>query len=377
MRVVTSRVHPAAEPERPQLPLVPHVVDDQQHRRAVLIQKPAQLRPGRARVGDRRPRPAQRERQIVDLLRQVRAVHLLPHRRPQQPTREAAAGLRPVAHPRRQRGLAEPAGAGQPGRQPDLTRARAGQRGRQPPAQLGTFHHPIQRRSHPRPGRMPLLWGPAGAGQGGQPFGDAGSQVVGVGHRDGDLLLLQPPAELAHPVPVDVGQRHRDRGRGFVEQKHQPRQARLARHVELELGERQPVAPARHRRAVPETHHPQVDVAASHLRPAHLRRPLIPRAEVRHVHRHPAGPAHRRAHRLDVGPPLRERRQLRGMADEHPQRPGRTPSHDTASYPATPISTGELPRSRAHQPRPTAGIRPRRSPPGGSKPPQAWQHPSR
>src|SRR5262249_24776327 len=68
-----------------------------------------------------------------------------------QPARVAPVDLRVVAGPGRQVGLAEPTSPVQRRGQPHLGRSWRGQRRHQVVRQLGTLHHPVQRRGPPPP----------------------------------------------------------------------------------------------------------------------------------------------------------------------------------------------------------------------------------
>src|SRR2546427_617259 len=80
----------AAGPQGPQLPLLPDVVHDQQHR-LTLVEQATELAAGGVRVRDRGAPPAEHEPQVVDSLRDVRSPDPLADRHPEQ-----AAGVPPA-----------------------------------------------------------------------------------------------------------------------------------------------------------------------------------------------------------------------------------------------------------------------------------------
>ena len=107
--------------------------------------------------------------------------------------------------------------------------------------------------------------------------------------------------------------------------------------LQLGVGHLRPVP---HRRPVPEPGDQHVHVRARDRLPAHLRRLLVPRGEIRHVRHRVTRPRHRRLRRRHERPPRREPPQLRRVRQEHPPRRRTITGHD-AQHPSTrPTETG-------------------------------------
>ena len=119
----------------------------------------------------------------------------------------------------------------------------------------------------------------------------------------------------------------------LAEQEHQPGNAPLLGGLVLQLGVGH-LRPVAHRRPVPEPGDQHVHIRRRDRLPAHLRRLLVPRGEVRHVRHRVPSPDHRVLRRRDERPPRREPPQLRRVRQEHPPRrrlTGHDPQHPSRS----------------------------------------------
>jgi hypothetical protein len=327
--------------KRTQLVTSPDVVDDQQPRR--VAEQLAEPEPGLLGVGQGGAHAGQGLAQVVDLLGETGPRNRLAERHPQQPAGEPLGDLRTPAHLGGDRGLPEAARAGYhdrahlaprfaPTATPDGEPANAA--GRRPPrleqqvqdpaGQRGSGHHAgAARPRHPRPARSAAgrrrHGRPARVAQLHQRFEHRAFELGGVAERLRDQAGFAQPSperELAGAVHR-VGERG-DRDLGVVgEQEHQPRDARLRRGVELELGVGLP-GPAGRRLAVAEPDDPDVGVAGPDLGGAELRRIVVAGAEILHVDDAVAGPRHRPLGRGDERHLPRERTQLPGVAKENP-----------------------------------------------------------
>ena len=102
--------------------------------------------------------------------------------------------------------------------------------------------------------------------------------------------------------------------------------------LQLDLGHLRLIT---HRRPVPKPGDQHVHIRRRDRVPAHLRRLIVPRREVRHVRHRVPSPSHCVLRRRDEGPPRREPPQLRRVRQEHPPRRQLT-GHDPTAFQHSP-----------------------------------------